>query len=496
MAKDNYYDILGVSQTATHEEIKEAYRVLASVWHPDRFPQGSKQWTLANAKLKAINAAYEVLKDPQKRAEYDRKQEDDRSFSHPVTPLEKAQQLKEALEANGQRFWLESAKIVPAPEGGFPPGTFSPSAGCGGYGPGYYLVIAHLMFPRLTISNYNIAYTTIKGIISDLPLFQHQMRYPPSGYQGPDPFQHPYNRDAPRADADGLPLHWRKYPPDYIFIFDEARVFLLVTHTTVPSNPEGKAQRRLDKVLGRLVVLVVWVGVLRHLFFAAQPSPSPGASSSDTSFKLESSYGSGSSDTSAGSYRSGEYPPEGAAKVYQMGGERSKLPETQQITPPLAPPKKPFWEEGGGVAVTHRDKDTSCVEDVDRSEGGVAVTHRDKPQMPNVLPDIGRWQKPPSEKKAVPPKDPLIGRWQKPPSEKKAVPPKDPIEDTLSTLTQKYGLINRIYRDSAGEVSQVELATPNGPVTADIYRENGDIAVVIHNADGTDTMIGRRIGSP
>ena len=61
MARD-YYGILGVSKDATNEEIKRAYRRLARKYHPDVNPDPE-----AAEKFKEINAAYEVLSDPQKR---------------------------------------------------------------------------------------------------------------------------------------------------------------------------------------------------------------------------------------------------------------------------------------------------------------------------------------------------------------------------------------------------------------------------------------------
>ena len=64
----DYYELLEVSKTASGEEIKKAYRKLAMKYHPDRNP-GDKE---AENKFKAINQAYDVLKDPQKRAAYDR----------------------------------------------------------------------------------------------------------------------------------------------------------------------------------------------------------------------------------------------------------------------------------------------------------------------------------------------------------------------------------------------------------------------------------------
>ena len=67
MAKRDYYDILGVSRAATESDLKKAYRKLAMQHHPDRNP-GDKA---AEQKFKEINEAYEVLKDPSKRAAYD-----------------------------------------------------------------------------------------------------------------------------------------------------------------------------------------------------------------------------------------------------------------------------------------------------------------------------------------------------------------------------------------------------------------------------------------
>lgn len=65
---ENLYDTLGVSKDASAEEIKKAYRNLAFKYHPDRNPNDSA----AEEKFKAVNSAYSVLGDENKRAQYDR----------------------------------------------------------------------------------------------------------------------------------------------------------------------------------------------------------------------------------------------------------------------------------------------------------------------------------------------------------------------------------------------------------------------------------------
>ncbi|MDI6401006.1 molecular chaperone DnaJ [Balneolaceae bacterium ANBcel3] len=67
MSKRDYYEILGVSKTATEQELKRSYRKLAMKYHPDRNPDNPD----AEKKFKEAAEAFDVLKDPDKRARYD-----------------------------------------------------------------------------------------------------------------------------------------------------------------------------------------------------------------------------------------------------------------------------------------------------------------------------------------------------------------------------------------------------------------------------------------
>src|SRR4030066_329362 len=91
MTSKDYYAILEISRKASAKEIKQAYRRLARRYHPDLHP-GDK---FDEDMFKAINEAYEVLSDPEKRREYDRLQDELSSSREYYYPSQADVQVKQ-----------------------------------------------------------------------------------------------------------------------------------------------------------------------------------------------------------------------------------------------------------------------------------------------------------------------------------------------------------------------------------------------------------------
>ncbi len=99
------YQILGVPFGATHDQIERAYKLLARMSHPDAFPNDARAQTWANERMKQINQAYDELRDPQRRAAYDRTYTERKAADEPPHQ----QQRRETY----QRTYNES--LVPCP---------------------------------------------------------------------------------------------------------------------------------------------------------------------------------------------------------------------------------------------------------------------------------------------------------------------------------------------------------------------------------------------
>jgi molecular chaperone DnaJ len=95
----DFYDILGVPRDVSDEDLKKAYRKLVLKYHPDRSP-GDKA---AEEKIREINAAYEVVGDPEKRRTYDRLRFGDEAREEAPDPDVILEQMEQKLFDEGRK---------------------------------------------------------------------------------------------------------------------------------------------------------------------------------------------------------------------------------------------------------------------------------------------------------------------------------------------------------------------------------------------------------
>lgn len=111
---DDYYNILGISKSASDAEIKKAYRKLAMKYHPDK-TKGNKE---LEDKFKKISEAYAVLSDPEKRKQYDTYGSADFQQRYSQEDIFRNFDLGDILKefgfgGSGEGFPLPSAKPAP-----------------------------------------------------------------------------------------------------------------------------------------------------------------------------------------------------------------------------------------------------------------------------------------------------------------------------------------------------------------------------------------------
>jgi molecular chaperone DnaJ len=99
MIRKDFYDTLGVPHDVSDEDLKKAYRKLVLKYHPDRNP-GDKT---AEEKIREINAAYEVVGDPEKRRAYDRLRFGDEARDEAPDPGVILEQMEQKLFDEGRK---------------------------------------------------------------------------------------------------------------------------------------------------------------------------------------------------------------------------------------------------------------------------------------------------------------------------------------------------------------------------------------------------------
>jgi hypothetical protein len=113
----DFYELLNVPRTATADELKHAYKVLAVKWHPDKHPVETKNE--AEKKMKEINEAYSVLSDFDKRRKYDKinpvRVAKKKKASKPRPPINPEERM-EWIKKNDPNFGRGTIVDSPAPK--------------------------------------------------------------------------------------------------------------------------------------------------------------------------------------------------------------------------------------------------------------------------------------------------------------------------------------------------------------------------------------------
>lgn len=129
MAFIDYYSVLGISKTASEEDIKKAYRKLARKYHPDLNPNDNE----AKKKFQQINEANEVLSDPEKRKKYDQYGE---NWMHAEQFEKQRQQQQQTYGGGGQQWGQDFGDFGSGGFSDFFESLFGGGGGMGGMGGG------------------------------------------------------------------------------------------------------------------------------------------------------------------------------------------------------------------------------------------------------------------------------------------------------------------------------------------------------------------------
>jgi hypothetical protein len=106
----NHYHTLGISPSVDEKDIKRAYRALAKRYHPDRVPLERREW--ARTRMADINAAYKVLSDPLRRAQYDHESGFESAKQPQAAPKAAIRRRSQRVRERSRRGQLERQRVI------------------------------------------------------------------------------------------------------------------------------------------------------------------------------------------------------------------------------------------------------------------------------------------------------------------------------------------------------------------------------------------------